>query len=298
MRLNLKQLNLGAAVLTGLLFTTSCSKDEAIRPFDDASIETRGLITSSPVNTGLIGLSPNNELVFLMSGPPVVDNGTLPIIGLRDGEFMLAIDTRPSTKELFGVSSFSTLYTINTTTGEAVSVSVTPFVPSIDSAGTVALDFNPLNDQLRLITDTGLNLRISPETGAVIGTDPSINPLQATLNSIAYTYSQGTLPSIMYGLDPKTGFLYKQLTGPLGGSLTYVGDTGFTFSGDGGFEVSTGQTAFAVQFGRSRLGPVFSSDPQYDDITQETHRLMKVDLRKAKITSYGKVRPMIGLAIQ
>lgn len=297
MRLNVNYLNLGAVVLTGLLFTTSCSKEEAIRPFEDASIESRGPIISSPVNTGLIGLSPNNELVFLMSGPPVVDNGSRPIAGLRDNEFMLAIDTRPSTKELYGVSNFSTLFRINPTTGVATSVSQQPFVPAING-NMVGLDFNPLNDQLRLVTDAGQNLRISPVTGAVIAVDQSINPLQASLNSIAYTYSQGTLPSTMYGLDPKTGFLYKQLTGPLGGSLTYVGDTGFTFSGDGGFEVSTGQTAFTVQFGRSRFGPVLGSDPQYDDITQETHRLMRVDLRKAKITSYGKVRPIIGLAVQ
>ena len=297
MRLNFKWLHLGAAIMTGLLFSTGCTKDEAIRPLDDQSIEERGLINGSPVNTALIGLTPTNELVNLMSGPPVVDLGIIPITGLRDsGEFVLAIDTRPSNKQLYGVSNYSLLYTINTTTGVATPVSQQSFVPAINGA-TIGLDFTAQNDQLRLVTETGQNLRINPTTGLVIAVDPALCGLGTGLNSIAYTYPQGTTPPLLYGLDPKTGFLHRQ-AGSTGGALSYVGDTGFQFAGDGGFEITSGQTAFAVQFGRSRLGPVFGSDPQYDDISQETHRLMKIDLRKAKVTSYGRVRPMIGLAVK
>ena len=99
MRLKFNWQFLGAVAVTGTLFFTACTQDDQAKPNDNQSIEERGLFTGVPVSTALIGLTDSNQLVSLMSGPPIVDMGLTPITGLRVDEYMRAIDTRPRTNE-------------------------------------------------------------------------------------------------------------------------------------------------------------------------------------------------------
>lgn len=298
MRLNFKWQFLGAVAITGTLLFTACSQEDQVSPADNQSIEERGLISGLPVSTALIGLSPNNELVSLMSGPPVVDMGVVPITGLRQEEFVLAIDTRPMTGELFGITNQDAIYVINKTTGAATMISQSPLSP-VPDGDYVAFDFSPQQDVIRLITNTGQNLRISPVTGAVIGIDTPINSFSLGFNSSAYTTSQSGVPSSLYALDPGTGGLYRS-TNPNSGAVAYIGLTGFTFEGDGGLEITSTNTAFAAQFGHSRFqisggGAIV---PQGDDTTQDANRLLMINLRSGVAISHGKTRPLIGLAIR
>jgi hypothetical protein len=293
MRLNFKMLTYGAVALTGILFIPSCTNDDGIKPGDGAQIEERGLTSGAPVNTALIGLSPANELVSLMSGPPVSEVSRVPIINLRPEENLLAIDTRPKTKELFGISDQSILYKLDPATGDAVAVSGTPITPAIEGS-LVGFDFSPIDDMIRLVTDKGQALRISPITGAVVGVDILFNPSLNPINSIAISYATPTWRSTLYDLDATNGNLYRQSSAN-GGSLVYIGATGFSFTGEGGFEITSSNTAFAVQFGKSRYGGTFGTIG-YDDITQDSYRLYTINLRSGQATSYGKVAPLIGLA--
>jgi hypothetical protein len=297
MRLGFKLFNFSAAVLTGLLFTTGCSTDDGVKPLDDSQIEARGLISGIPPNTPLIGLSPTNELVNLLSGPPAVDMGTVAITGLRSDETMLAIDTRPKTKQLFGVSDYNIIYRIDPVTGVATPVSPNGFTPVIDGK-MVGFDFNPADDLIRLITDSGQNLRISPITGAVVGVDVNINSFTAAINASAYTPVLSG-KATLYDIDIAGGYLYKQFS-PNTGILQLVGSTGYEFTGEGGFDITSSNIAFAVQYGHSRV-----PQPGYggslggnDDTTQDAYRLYTVNLKTGLFSSYGKVRPMIGLAVK
>src|SRR5690606_28741242 len=110
--------------------------------------------------------------------------------GLRDGEFILAIDTRPLTRGLYGISSESFLYQLDAATGEAVPVSLEPLSPAVNGK-LISFDFNPADDIIRLTTETGQNLRISPFTGAVVGVDVPFNFGQSILNASAYSYRLG-----------------------------------------------------------------------------------------------------------
>jgi len=296
MRLGFKIFNFSAAILTGLLFTTGCSTDDGVNPLDNTPIESRGLLSGILPNTPLIGLTPNNELVNLLSGPPAVDQGTVAITGLRTDEVMLAIDTRPKNKQLFGVSSYNIIYRIDPVTGVATPVG-SPFTPVI-AGSMVGFDFSPVDDMIRVITDSGQNIRISPTTGAVVGVDSPINSFSAAINSVAY----GPLLSgrtTLYDVDIAGGYLYKQVS-PGNGILQLVGSTGYLFSGDGGFDITNSNIPFSVQFGRSRV-----PQPGYggslggsDDTTQDAYRLFTINLRTGLFISYGKVRPMIGLAVK
>ncbi len=297
MRLSVKLFSVGAIVLSGMFFLAGCAKEDNATPLDDAQIENRGGLTSGFIpNTALIGLSPNNELVNFMSGPPAQDLGVVPISGMRDQESALAIDTRPRTNELYAITNLNLIYTIDPATGLATQVSTTPLAPIVDGA-MLGFDFDPELDVIRLITDNGQNLRISPVTGAVIAIDNMINSFTADINGAAYTYPGIGSKTKLFSIDIANAVLYKQRD-PNSGQLNLVGPLGYYWSGDGGFEITKNNVAFAVQFGHSRFpmpdggGTIGGGD----DTTQDAYRLFYINLKTGLATSYGKVRPMIGMA--
>jgi hypothetical protein len=81
------------------------------------------------------------------------------ITGLMSGDALTSIDFRPATGELYGVSMMNRLYVINQETGTARVIGTTALNPTI-SGTAVGLDFNPTVDRIRLVTNTGQNLRI------------------------------------------------------------------------------------------------------------------------------------------
>ncbi len=296
MRLKLKVIRFSTLVLSGMILLAGCATDDAVTPLDDAQIESRGLTTGFIPNTPLIGLSPNNELVNFTSGPPAQDLGVVPISGLRDLEVVQAIDTRPATKELFAVTNQNFIYIINPETGVATPVSNSPLAPQVNGV-MVGFDFDPAADVIRLITDSGQNLRISPETGAVIAIDNVINSFTAEINSSAYTFPGIGSPSRLYSIDIANAVLYRQRD-PNSGQLQLIGPLEYYWSGDGGFEITRNNIAFAVQYGHSRFpmpdggGTIGGGD----DTTQDAYRLFYINLKTGLATSFGKVRPMIGVA--
>lgn len=292
MRLYRKVFHFSAAVLSGLMLLPGCSTDESLKPTDQTQLETRGLISGGTANTALIGLSANNELVSLLSGPPASEQSVIPIIGLRSEEVMLAIDTRTKTKQLYGVSDRSIIYVIDKFSGVATPLFGGSFTPVI-SGNVVAFDVNPADDLIRLMTDTGQSLRISPVTGLVVGVDNSVNILQTVINSVAYLPSTsigGGTKSVLYDIDIASGNLYKQLSAT--SPLQLVGNTGFAWQGEGGFEITAAGGGFAVQYGHARTSGGLGSD----DLSQDACRLYSINLKTGKATSLGKVRPMIGIA--
>ena len=286
------------AVAFGFLMYMGCTQDENIRPTDNDQIEERGSSTLSgtPVNAALIGLTPENQLVSFMSGPPVVEQSLVAITGLRDGESILAIDTRPRTKELYGISNQSILYKLSPTTGVALPVSGNPIAPAING-DMVAFDFNPVDDRIRLITSTGQNLRIDPLTGVVVAVDVNINSFTAYINSATITNPTLYVRSATYVIDITDGALYR-MTNPNGGSIVYVGSLGFNFRQEGGFEATSRNSAFTVQYGASKTpsGGGGTAIGGEEDLSQEAWRLYTVNLGNGALASHGKVRPMIGLA--
>lgn len=186
------------------------------------------------------GLSANNELLAFNANNPYTFSSTKPITGLASGEKLLSIDFRPATGELYAVSSASKFYIINTATATSRVVSATAFAPVI--SGTIAsIDFNPTVDRIRLVTNTGQNLRLNPENGAIAATDTSI-ATTASISGIAYTNSKsGATATTLYDLDLTSGKLFKQ-DPPNNGTLVEVGSLGFTFTGQAAFDINPENT--------------------------------------------------------
>jgi hypothetical protein len=163
---------------------------------------------------------------------------TTPITGLLANDALTAIDFRPATGDLYGVSTQNRLYVINQETGVARTIGASALNPAINGTA-VALDFNPTVDRIRLVTNTGQNLRLHPETGAVAATDGSINGGSSpSIESVAYTNNMaGATTTILYDIDSKTDKLFKQ-DPPNNGTLVEVGALGVDITMSAGFDIN------------------------------------------------------------
>jgi len=193
-------------------------------------------------------LSSNNQLLKFNANAVETPMSTTAITGLPSGESILAMDFRPATGELYGVSNNSRLYIINTTSGTARVVGAAAFTPAI-SGTTVGFDFNPTVDRIRLVTSTGQNLRLNLETGGIAANDGPINGVNnAAVSAVAYSgNTAGSTNTVLYDLDATTGKLYRQ-NPPNNGNLVEVGSLGVgTISGQSSFDISpSGSVALAV----------------------------------------------------
>jgi hypothetical protein len=135
------------------------------------------------------------------------------IKGLQPGEGICGIDFRPANKKLYGLGSSSRIYTIDLETGQATQVGAGPFTPALDGTE-FGFDFNPTVDRIRVTSDRGQNLRLHPDTGAVVATDMPLNYADGTAPGVAgsaYTNSvAGATSTILYGIDVKRRALVTQ----------------------------------------------------------------------------------------
>ena len=223
------------------------------------------------------GITTMNELVYFNSNNPKTFTSKTAVTGITSGEKLLSIDFRPATGELYALSNASKLYIINTSNASARMVGSTAFIPSI--AGTIAsIDFNPTVDRIRLVSNTGQNLRLHPETGAVAATDININGTgNPSITGLAYTNSKaGASTTVLYDIDPMLGKLYKQ-DPPNNGTLVEVGNLGTTF---------TGQCAFDIKYDNSTA------------LLSLNEKLHILDLNNGKATYIGSFQqPIIDIAI-
>ncbi|RYY57028.1 MAG: DUF4394 domain-containing protein [Chitinophagaceae bacterium] len=185
-----------------------------------------------------IGLTDDGKLNLYNANRAETAESSVTISGLQSGEKILSIDFRPATGQLFGLGSSSRLYTINYGTGAATIVGAGPFTPAI--AGDIAnIDFNPTVDRIRLVSNSGQNLRLHPETGVVAFTDGAINGGSSpVITSIAYTDSKaGAATTTLFDIDMSTKKLYRQ-DPPNNGTLVEIGNLNVNFTGKGGFDIS------------------------------------------------------------
>ena len=241
---------LAAAVLT------ACGGDGG-----DGSTGTTPATGSNPVGNA-VALTVSGKLVSFDRATPAQLATNVTVSGMASGEVPLGIDVRPADGRLYLVGSLGRVYTIDPATGVATLKS-TLSVDSTDttspysglSGGAFGVDFNPVADRLRVVSNTGLNLRINVDTGATT-TDGTINGAAATITASAYTNSfAGTTSTQLFNLDSSSGTLYLQ-DPPNNGTLASPVPLGLNFSSANGFDIdgktNTAYAALAVG-GRTSL---------------------------------------------
>lgn len=98
-------------------------------------------------------------------------------------------------------------------------------------------DFNPTVDRIRVVSNTGQNLRLNPNDGSVAAVDGNLNPGTPSVSGAAYTNNvPGASSTVLYDLDCGADKLYRQ-DPPNNGTLVEVGSTGINFENADGFDI-------------------------------------------------------------
>ena len=200
-------------------------------------------------------LTASNKLLSFDRATPATIRTTATVTGLQSGENLLGIDYRPADGQLYGVGSTGRIYTINGVTGAATlkstlaADSADATAPYTALAGTAfGVDFNPVADRLRIVSNTGQSLRINVDTGATT-TDGNINggAANTAITAAAYTNSfAGTASTTLFVIDATNGTLYTQ-NPPNNGTLASPVALGITATAVAGFDIDARtNTGYAV----------------------------------------------------
>jgi len=188
---------------------------------------------------GIVVVDVQNRIFSFDSAAPGVTTVPVAITGLQAGETIVGIDRRPANGLLYAVTNQSRIYTINEATGATNLVSSL----SVPLNGTsFGIDFNPMVDRLRVVSNARQNLRVNVDTGAAIidGTLTPIvvvSPLDPNIGAAAYTNNfAGASSTTLYDIDffrdrlviqtpPNDGILVRvgelsPLTPPMGADIT------------------------------------------------------------------------------
>ena len=233
----------------------------------------------------------------------------LPIGAITAGETLVGIDFRPNTGQLYalGVNAAAdtgTLYHVDPQTGLVAVVGAAGGIGAGDlPAGGYGIDFNPAADRLRITTNSGLNFRINPDTGAAISPDTPINglpPGSTGVSAAAYTNNYGQPPgsiTTLYTLDSTSNSLFIQNpanTGmQTGQRAVAVGGIALDFTSVNGFDIPAGVTVDSV--GAPATGFGFA-DLTVGGVTS----VYRIDLATGAATNLGAIgagAPLAGLAL-
>ena len=216
--------------------------------------ETRGFALRTPAAPVAYGLTDDARIVTFKTATPNTLDTNVAVTGLAAGERLLGFDVRPKDGLLYGISSNGRIVTIVPATGVAtVKATLAADVADITApytavnGATFAVDFNPVADRLRAISNTGQSLRINVDTGATT-TDGAINRTGAlpVVTGAAYTNSYaGTTATMLYDIDLASASLALQ-NPPNDGTLVNVGALGVAVAGDIGFDIAGGANGLAI----------------------------------------------------
>ena len=193
------------------------------------------------------GLTANDRLVTFKASAPGTILSTVKVTGLEAGDDLAALDFRPATGGLYGVSSSDAgahLYLINPVTGAATRVGTATY----PIAGDLSMDFNPAVDRLRLVSTDGTNLRVNPNDGALVATDgrlayaatdPAAGSTPAVA-AVAYLNNDNdpATGTTLYDIDAATDTLVSQVP-PNSGTLNTIGATPATNPAKTGLDIYT-----------------------------------------------------------
>ena len=210
-----------------------------------AELESR--LTPTDLPTSLVGYAIRNNALYPLDTAVPSDNPAAQSLDVITGDALVGLDVRPQTGQLYAVGINATanngsLYLVDPQTGVLTHIGGAGTIAFVDGAAAAVdlpdpatsgygIDFNPVTDRIRITTDTGLNFRVNPVTGAPvdgdqggaagsvtgINTDGIISglPLGSTgVSGTAYTNSYGQAlgsgVTTLYTLDATSNKLFIQ----------------------------------------------------------------------------------------
>jgi len=261
----------------------------------------------APARETIHAVTASNQLLAFNAGQPQKILSKRALTGLRAGDRLVGIDYRVAKGQLFGLGASGQLYRIDAASGAATPVGAPVALPAGSEFG---FDFNPTVDRIRVVSDQGFNLRLHPDTGAIVDGDANQAGVQfdgrlaydagdrlagqaPRIVSAGYTYNKDNEKiTTNYALDGAGGMLVHQGTkegvapavSPNTGRLYSVGALGTGPFAQASFDISD------------------VSNAAYAGITEAARtRWYRIDLASGKASIIGTVgggEPITGSAIE
>lgn len=262
-----------------------------------------------PAKEMIYAVTGSNQLIQFNAGQPQKILARKALSGLAAGERLLGIDYRVAKGQLFGLGASGQLYRIDPVAGSASAVGTPSALPR-EGATEWGFDFNPTVDRIRVVNDAGFNLRLHPDTGAIVDGNPDLPGTQFD-GRLAYDASDvnaGKTPGIVaagytynkdnekittnYALDGKLGLLVHQgtkegvqpMVSPNTGRLYTVGSLGIG------------------SFAHATLDISDVSNTAYAAVSQgSVSRWYRIDLASGRATLIGTIaggEAVVGAAIE
>ena len=186
----------------------------------------------------------------------ITDRVTIQGVGGR----LVGIDFRPSTGEMVGVATDNRVYVIDPDSGASRPLGL-PFTPGL-SGTSFGVEVNPVNDTLRVVSDTGQNMRLDLTTGAQVPGSPftPLNPGAPHVVAISYSNSSfsTTRPAttVEAAIDSATDqvLIGNGDPGTLSDGKSLGIDIGDSAGADGSFIPGVGDVAYMVATPRGAAG--------------------------------------------
>lgn len=247
---------------------------------------------SSPRPETLVAVNDMGELIRFNAGQPGKLLQRQPLKGLAPGERLVGIDYRVARGVLYALSTSGVLYTVQTQTGQLTRVGNAP--PVALAGQRFGFDFNPAADRIRVVSDSGQNLRLNPDTGALAATDPAVRLPDGSvqLGGAAYTYNKlDDKLTTNFAIDLTHGHLQVQgsregatpVVSPNTGTLTVVGALGTGPLDDAAFDIADLNNAAYMTTRRAGR--------------TELHEINLMTGRATRIGPVGDGRALWGMAI-
>jgi hypothetical protein len=285
--------------LAGVLALTACATPTP---------ETIG----APAKEEIVAVTASNHLLRFNAGQPQKLRSRTPLTGLRAGDSLLGIDYRVVRGELYGLGASGQLYKIDVAQARATPVGSGVALPSVPAATEWGFDFNPTVDRIRVVNNTGVNLRIHPDTGAQVDGDAALPGLQAD-GRLAYDAADvqaGKAPSIVaagytynktnekittnFALDSVAGTLVRQGT-PEGVLPAVSPNTGRLYTVGGlGIEPFAHATLDVSDLSNTAYSGVHADGAK----ATRWHRVDLATGRASFIGTVGGGEPLVGAAIE
>lgn len=231
------------ALLVGVLPVYATNDDDDDN--DSQQSFSQQSFNSCPLNVRVIGLTNDGRLVRFRALVPQITRNIGVITGFKDPDTaLIGIDFRVQDGRLYGVGNRGGVYKINTSTAQLEFVNQLTIPLSGTSFG---VDFNPVADRLRIVSDAGQNLSHNVNANGVTDnqrtlsyTPPPADPVAAMgVTAAAYTNNDLVNPNTGTTLfDIDTNLDQVVIQSPPGtGTLVATGKLGLDAGLPAGFDI-------------------------------------------------------------
>ena len=187
----------------------------------------------------IVGLTADQRLVHFKECNPGRTKSAGAISGLIGDTALIGIDYRVQNGALYGVGNAGGVYLVDPATAVATLDSQLTVLPTGTSFG---VDFNPAADRLRVVSDTGQNLRHDLNTDTTATDTPLayVPAAVATIAGAAYTNNDLEAATATSLFDLDTSLDQVALQSPANsGQLAATGKLTVDVAADAGFDIYT-----------------------------------------------------------